>query len=116
MKRFLLRHLGNLGDMTFFVPPVLESLKKHYPGCHITFITSWGVKDRRGRWGKRNQGGHSLHLLITKPHIDQLVHWHDTALSLEGTICHEDGRSFPTWSRDYYEEQKASGKYDGVFE
>ena len=125
MQRFLLRHLGNLGDMTFFVPPVLESLKKHYPGCHITVVTSWGFKEKKRwlasrslgeGWGKRNQGGHSLHLLMTNPHIDELAHWHDTTLSLAGDICHEDGQSFLTWSRDYYEEQKQSGKFDGVFE
>ncbi|HLD25995.1 MAG TPA: glycosyltransferase family 9 protein [Candidatus Andersenbacteria bacterium] len=116
MKRFLVRHLGNMGDMVFIVPPVLETLKKVYPGCHITFITASGFKNKHSHWGKRNQGGFCLHLMMTNPHIDQLVHWHDTALALDGSICHEDGQSFPTWSRAYYEQQKASRQYDGVFE
>lgn len=116
MKRFLLRHLGNMGDLVFIVPPVLAGLKEKYPGCHITFVTAWGYKDQRGRWGKRNQGGFSLHLMMTNPHIDQLVHWHDTKLSLNGQLCREDGRLYPTWSRSYYDQQTKSGYYDGVFE
>jgi len=105
--RFLVRHLGNMGDMVFIVPPVLAALKKEHPNCHITFITSWGYKDKQGRWGKRNQGGHSLHLMMHDPNIDQLIHWHDTALSLDATICHEDGMSFPTWNRQYYESHQS---------
>ncbi len=139
-KRFLLRHIGNMGDMVFFVPPVLQALKEKFPDCHITFVTSWGYKEHTLRgavrkqlrkmsrsrmfgeneidyfWGKRNFGGHSLHLIATNPQVDQLVHWHDKRTSLTADICREDGRSYQTWSRDYYEEQKRSGRYDGVFE
>ena len=116
MKHFLIRHLGNMGDMIFFIPPILATLKKHYPNCHITFVTAWGFRDKRGKWGKRNQSGFSIHLMMTNPHIDQLIHWHDTKLSLEGKICREDGQSFSTWNKKYYEQQKQSGKYDEVFE
>lgn len=131
MKRFLLRHLGNMGDMIFFLPPVLETLKNKYPGCHITFVTAWGYKEtvkqvyfdrglprlaRRAKWGERNQGGFSIHLIMTNPHIDQLVHWHDTKVSLDKTICQEDGQVFPTWNPQHYEKQKKSGTYDGVYE
>ncbi|MFH1353925.1 MAG: glycosyltransferase family 9 protein [bacterium] len=116
MKRFLIRHLGNMGDMVFFIPPVLATLKKHYPGCHITFVTVWGFKDKKGQWGKRDQGGFSIHLIMTNPHLDQLVHYHDTKLSLDGKICREDGQSFPTWNKKYYDQQKNSGRYDQVFE
>lgn len=124
-KRFLIRHLGNMGDMVFLVPPALETLKKIYPDCHITFVTAWGFKKRKKAlpflkkkeyWGDRNQGGFSIHLMMTNPHIDQLVHWHDTALALNGSICKEDGSSFPTWNREYYEQQKKSGIFDGVYE
>ncbi|MGH9857222.1 MAG: glycosyltransferase family 9 protein, partial [Acidobacteriota bacterium] len=50
------------------------------------------------------------------PHIDQLVHWHDTVTSLTGEMCREEGYSFPTWSAAYYQQQKQSGNYDGVYE
>lgn len=116
MKKFLLRHVGNMGDMIFFVPPVLAAIRRAYPDCHITFVTAWGFKDRRGRWGKRNQGGFSLHLMLHDPTIDQLVHWHDTKLALDGSLCEEDGRRLPTWNALWWQEQKASGQYSGVYE
>lgn len=116
MKKFLIRHLGNMGDMIFFIPPVLATLKKHYPDCRITFVTAWGFKDKKGKWGLRNQGGFSIHLIMTNPHVDQLVHYHDTKLSLDSKICQEDGQSFSTWNKKYYEQQKKSGEYDQVFE
>lgn len=105
-----------MGDMVLIVPAVLAALKKKHPNSHITFITSWGYKDNQGRWGNRNQSGHSLHLLMTNPNIDELIHWHDTRLSLEKKICHEDGESFPTWSKDYYESQVKSQSFDQVIE
>lgn len=116
MEKFLVKHVGNMGDMVFIIPPVLETLKKRYPGCHITFVTTWGFKDKQGRWGKRNQDGFSIALLMTNPHIDQLIHWDEKRLSLEGMICYEDGKNFPTWNRAYFNEQKDSGGYDGVWE
>ncbi len=116
MKRFLLRHIGNMGDLVFFVPPILEKIKKKYPDCHITFVTAWGFKDKWGKWGNRNQGGFCISLLMTNPHIDSLVHFHETKTALDGSLCIEEGISFPTWSRDYYDAQKTSGGYDGVFE
>jgi len=125
MKRFLVKHVGNMGDMIFFVPPVLATLKKKHPGCHITFVTAWGFKEKgfslseRKRvegWGKRNQSGFSISLMMTNPDIDQLIHWHDKKLSLDGRICREAGQSFPTWNTTYFKEQAESGPYDGVFE
>lgn len=133
-RRFLIRHVGNMGDLVFFIPPVLETLKRRYPDCHITFVTAWGYKQkgwkptiiegrwglprvaRRAKWGERNQGGFSIALMMTNPHIDQLVHWHDTRLDREATTCCEEGRCFPTWNAKYYEEQKKSGEYDAVYE
>lgn len=124
-KRFLVKHVGNMGDMVFLVPPALEVLKKKYPGCHITLVTVWGFKKNRRSlpffkkvavWGERNQGGHCIALMMTNPHVDQLVHFHSTQTALDESICTEEGKSFPTWSAAYYEEQKASGDYDGVFE
>src|SRR3989344_7091066 len=108
-KRFLVRHVGNMGDLTFFIPPVLATLKKVYPGCHITFMTAWGFKDTRGRWGKRNQDGFCIALMLSSPHIDQLIHYHDSALALDGSLCREEGRRIPTWSKTYYEQQKRDG-------
>ncbi len=105
-----------MGDLVFFVPPILETLKKKYPDCHITFVTAWGFKDKKGRWGNRNQGGFCISLMMTNPHIDQLVHFHETKTSLKGALCIEEGVSFPTWSRAYYEKQKDSDAYDEVFE
>src|SRR5689334_22073246 len=116
MREILVKHVGNMGDMIFFVPPVLASLKKHYPQCHITFVPAWGLKDKKGRWGKRNQGGFCIELMMTNPHIDQLVHYHATALALDGSICVEEGQHFPTWNKEYYERQKYSGGYDAVYE
>lgn len=115
-KRFLIKHVGNMGDFVFFIPPVLASLKKHYPSCQITLVTAWGYKDQKGKWGKRNQGGFCISLAMTDPHIDELIHWHDTALSLDSTICCEGTRCFPTWNADYYQKQKISSKYDAVYE
>ena len=113
-----------MGDMIFIVPPVLAALKKEYPACHITFLTSWGYKQsprllsfrKTMLWGTRNQSGHSLHLMMTNPHIDQIVHWHDRRLSLAGNICREEGRSFPTWNQAYYDDQISSGYFDKVIE
>ncbi len=113
-----------MGDMVFFVPPVLAALKKRYPDCEITLVTAWGFKEKRRTWsfrpgefwGNRNQSGLCISLMMTDPHVDHLVHWHDKKLSLSADICREDGRSFPTWSAAYYQSQKNSGKYDGVYE
>lgn len=114
-KRFLIKHVGNMGDMIFFVPPILETLKKKYPNCHITFVTAWGFKEKE-KWGKRNQGGFCITLMLHDPNIDHLVHWHDTKLALDGSYCIEEGMRIPTWSRAYYEKQKKNGAWDGVFE
>jgi hypothetical protein len=116
MKKFLIRHVGNMGDLVFFVPPILETIKKKYPESHITFVTAWGFKDKYGVWGKRNQGGFSISLMMTNPHIDTLVHFHDNVTDLNGALCREGGVSFPTWSRQYYEKQKSSQSYDAVWE
>lgn len=116
MKRFLLKHVGNMGDMVFFIPPVLERLKAIWPDCHTTLVTAWGYKDRHGRWGRRNQGGYCLHLLLTNPHIDRLVHYHDRVCARDGSYCEEDGQRLQTWNRDYFERQKRQGGYDGVWE
>ncbi len=113
-----------MGDMIFLVPPVLATLKRRYPDCHITFVTAWGFKEKKRGfnfrqhdfWGKRNQSGFCIALIMTNPHIDQLVHWHDSKTSLTGSICSEDSQSFPTWSRQYYQQQKETGGYDDVFE
>lgn len=105
-----------MGDKIFFVTPVLATLKKKYPDCKITFVTAWGYKDKKGRWGKRNQDGFCISLMMTSPHIDELIHWHDTKLSLDKNICKEQGKSFATWNKEYFEKEKASGKYDAVYE
>ena len=124
-KKFLIRHVGNMGDMVFMIPPVLETLKKRHPDCHITFVTAWGYKKRlrkpplflkKDYWGERNQSGFCIALMMTNPHINQMVHFHSTELSFDGKICVEEGRAFPTWSSKYYEQQKKSGDYDEVFE
>lgn len=124
-KKFLIRHIGNMGDMIFFVPPVLATLKRKYPDCHITFVTAWGFKEKVRRfpyfyaqefWGNRNQAGFCINLMLTNPHIDQLIHWHDSQTSLDGGICQEDGVNLPTWSREYYMQQKQSQFYDGIYE
>ena len=123
--RYLIRHLGNMGDMVFLVPPALETLKRRHPNCHITLVTAWGFKSQKRKylvgpkqtkWGPRNQSGFCIHLLMTNPNIDQLVHYHTSKLDLEGNTCQEDGQSFPTWSESYYQQQKDSGLYDGIFE
>ncbi len=116
MKRFLVKHVGNMGDMVFFVPPILEAIKNKYPDSHITFLTAWGLKDKYGKWGKRNQSGFCISLMMTNPHVDQLVHFHTTKLSLAGTLCVEEGVAFPTWNSEYYEKQKNSDAYDAVYE
>ncbi|HLC49593.1 MAG TPA: glycosyltransferase family 9 protein [Candidatus Andersenbacteria bacterium] len=116
MMRFLVRHVGNMGDLVFFVPPILATLKNKYPDCHITFVTAWGLKDKKNRWGKRNQNGFCVSLSMTNPHIDQLIHFHSTKTVLDGSLCIEEGVSFPTWSSAYYEAQKKSDNYDDVFE
>ncbi|MBI3251647.1 MAG: hypothetical protein HYZ62_01915 [Candidatus Andersenbacteria bacterium] len=142
--KILLKHVGNMGDLIFLLPPVLESLKHTYPDCHITLVTAWGFKEtawkinwhelrkmsraaplrslwqrgvaRRAKWGKRNQSGFCISLMASNPHIDQLVHWHDTRLSLDAAICQEEGISYPTWNQAYFASQKKSGHYDLVSE
>lgn len=126
MKKILLKHVGNMGDLVFFTLPVLEILKRVYPDSHITFITAWGLKERRRSllppfkkydfWGNRNFSGYCISLLAANPQIDELVHWHDTALSLTADICHEEGERYKTWNKAYYESQKESGMYDLVSE
>ncbi len=116
MKNILVRHVGNMGDLVFFVPPILETVKRKHPESHITLVTAWGFKDKRTGWGKRNQDGFCIALMATNPHIDQLIHYHDTKTVLDGSMCIEEGVAYPTWSKTYYEKQKASGLYDAVFE
>lgn len=114
-----------MGDLVFIVPPVLETLKRKDPTSHITFVTAWGFKEnhrkpplfrKREYWGQRNQSGFELALMMTNPHIDQLVHYHSTETALDGSLCVEEGKAFPTWSESYYQKQKKSGTYDGIFE
>jgi len=121
----LIRHVGNMGDHVFFLPPVLESLKKEHPTSHITLVTAWGFKEnrrflgvgpKREFWGNRNQGGFCIALMMTNPHVDQMIHWHSSKTSLSGAICTEEGSRIPTWSAAEYERKKSSGKYDKVFE
>ncbi len=114
MKKFLVKHVGNMGDLVILAPPVLDTIKTQYPSSHLTFVTPWGYKNRAGQWGKRNQGGHGIHLMMTNPRIDQLIHYHSTATSLTADICREDGQSFPTWSDKYFHQQVESGDYDQV--
>jgi len=116
MTRYLIKHVGNMGDAVFFIPPILAGLKQQDPKCHITFVTAWGYKDARGHWGRRGMGGYSIHLFMTNPNIDQLIHWHSTKSSLDSKICIEDGQSFPTWSADHYVRQKKTGAFDRVIE
>lgn len=116
MKRLLIKHVGNMGDLVFFIPPILESIKKKYPDSHITFVTAWGFKDKKNNYGLRNQGGFCISLMMTNPHIDQLIHFHEDKTDLNYLTCIEEGVSFPTWSKKYYEQQKNSGAYDSVFE
>lgn len=114
--RFLIKHVGNLGDMIFLVPPLLSTLKTKFPGCRITFVTAWGFKDKRGRWGKRNQDGFCIAAMLRDPRVDELVHWDDTRSSLTGDICVEENRHLPTWNTQDWQHAKESGRYDGVFE
>lgn len=114
--KILLRHIGNLGDLIFIVPPVLAELKRLHPHSKITFVTAWGYKDKQNRWGKRNQGGHGINLMMTNPHLDQLVHYSSNLLDLDATTCQEEGQSFPTWNEQYYHQQKNSSAYDLVVE
>jgi hypothetical protein len=113
-KKILLKHVGNMGDHLFLVGPALEVLSQQYPQTEITLVTAWGYKDHKGHWGERNQDGFCISLMQENPHIDHLVHWHDKILSLEGEICHEGGKSYPTWNKKHYESVKKD--YDLVAE
>lgn len=113
-RRILIKHVGNMGDHLFLVGPLLEVLARRVPDAEITLVTAWGYKDQRGRWGERNQDGFCVALMMKNPHIDHLVHWHDKKRSLEGDICIEEGRTFPTWDPAWYERQKSA--YDVVLE
>lgn len=113
--KFFVKHVGNMGDHVFLVPPILETLKRVHPNCHITLLTAWGYKHKE-IWGERNQSGFCIHLMMTNPHVDELIHFHSIKTSLNKKICYEDGKWFPTWSKQYYTEQARSGAYDGVFE
>lgn len=104
--RILIKHVGNLGDHLFLVGPLLEVLARRHPDAEVTLVAAWGYKDAHGRWGKRNQDGFCIALMKENPHIDQLVHWHDDACSLDGDICVEEGVHFPTWNPEEYERQK----------
>lgn len=106
-ERLLLKHVGNLGDHLFLVGALLEGIARRRPDAEVTLVTAWGYKDRRGRWGKRNQDGYCIALMKENPHVNQLVHWSDAELSLEGRICAEEGRHFPTWNRAHFERIRA---------
>lgn len=113
-RSILLKHVGNLGDHLFLVGALLEGIARVWPQADVTLVTSWGYRDRRGRWGKRNQDGYCLALMKENPHIDHLVHWSDDQCSLEGRVCVEEGTHFPSWNRTYFERVK--GTYDVVAE
>lgn len=113
-KKILIRHIGNMGDHLFLVGAALEILKRRFPNSEITLVTAWGFKDKKGRWGERNQDGFCIALMQNNPHINHIVHWHDKKLSLEGDLCHESGKSYPTWNKKYYE--KAKSEFDMIAE
>ena len=113
-QRILLKHVGNMGDHLFLVGPLLEVLARRSPDAEITLVTAWGYRDAHGRWGDRNQDGYCIALMKENPHIDHLVHWHDRKRSLDGEICIEEGKRFPTWDPAWYEQEKRN--YDVVLE
>lgn len=113
-KTILLKHVGNMGDHLFLVGPALEVLAREYPEAEITLVTAWGYKDKKGRWGERNQDGFCIALMQENPHIDHLVHWHDKKLSLDAKICHEENKSYQTWNPGFFETAKMN--YDLVAE
>lgn len=114
MKKFLVKHVGNMGDHLFFVSPVVKTLKDLYPNSFITLVTAWGYKDKKGKWGKRNQDGFCIALMQFNPYIDEIVHWHDKNISLKKEICEENNVRYATWNPQYYEKMKKN--YDQVFE
>lgn len=113
-RRLLLKHVGNMGDHLFLVSPLLEVLTRRFPSAEVTLVTAWGYKDAHGRWGKRNQDGYCIALMKEHPHVDHLVHWHDSKRSLTGDICVEEGVRFPTWDPAWYERVKPD--YDMALE
>lgn len=113
-RRVLLKHVGNMGDHLFLVGALLEGLARVWPHAEVTLVTAWGYRDRRGRWGKRNQDGFCITLMKENPHIDQLVHWSDVGRSLDARICVEEQQRFPTWDRIHFDHVR--GEYDIVVE
>jgi len=113
-KNILLKHVGNMGDHLFIVGPILEIISKRFPKAEVTLLTAWGYKDRKGHWGDRNQDGFCIALMQENPHIHHLVHWHDKKLSLDGKICTEEGKQYPTWNKKHYD--KIKNEYDLVAE
>ncbi|MDP3685850.1 MAG: glycosyltransferase family 9 protein [bacterium] len=105
-RRILLKHVGNLGDHLFLAGALLEGVADVWPQAEVTLVTAWGYKDRRGRWGKRNQTGYCIALMKENPHIDHLVHWSDDVCSLDGRVCVEEGVHFPTWDRAHFDHVK----------
>lgn len=113
-SRLLLKHVGNMGDHLFLVGALLEGIARASPSTAVTLVTAWGYKDRRGRWGKRNQDGFCIALMKENPHVHTLVHWSDLGCSLAARICVEEGRAFPTWDRAHFDDVKR--EYDAVAE
>ncbi|TSC63494.1 MAG: hypothetical protein G01um1014106_482, partial [Parcubacteria group bacterium Gr01-1014_106] len=113
-QRVLLKHVGNMGDHLFLVGALLEGIARTWPDAEVTLVTAWGYKDQHGRWGKRNQDGYCIALMKENPHVDQLVHWSDHDCALDGSICVEDGKVFPTWNRAHF--HRVAPDYDVVAE
>ncbi len=113
-RNILLKHVGNMGDHLFLVGALLEALAQRFPDAEVTLLAPWGYKDAQGRWGERNQDGYCIALMKENPHVDHLIHWHDTALSLDGDLCVEEGAHFPTWNPAWYARQLPT--YDLVVE
>ncbi len=105
-SKVLLKHVGNLGDHLFLVGALLEGLARVWPDAEVALVAAWGYKDRRGRFGKRNQGGYCIALMKENPHVDHLIHWSDRDVSLDGRICVEEGTSYPTWNRAAFEARR----------
>lgn len=130
--KILIKHCGGIGDFVFLVPPIIEILKNRYPNCHITVVTAWGmswknsftfakkipfIKRNKCRFfGNRNQGGYCISLIAQNPYVNEIVHWHNTQLSLDKKVCIEDNVSYVTWNSEYFKKIKQSGEYDKIYE
>ncbi|MCL5030739.1 MAG: hypothetical protein M1480_17140 [Bacteroidetes bacterium] len=131
--KILLKHVGGIGDFVFFVPPLIESLKKKYPHSSIDVLTTCSIRRKMKIglscrwpfikrkhlriWGEPESSGsgYCIDLIITNPFVDKVINFHSSKKDLDGNFLKGYGyesHNIQTWNKNYLNKVLKKNIYD----